>query len=478
MICIVIPGPSYEKIKLQIEKAVKNSDMIELRFDLYESLSKEQIQALRSQFSFPMLFTFRNLKTDDILNEFIELFPEYIDLEYNVPKETFKNVRRISSSTKIISSFHDYKTIPENLDYLYEEMQGEDADYYKIAVSVDSSLETFKFLKWAYEKDKLIPVCMGEGGKPSRILANIIGSPITYASLDEFHVVAKGQISAVDLKKKYNFYSLNQKTKIYALLGCPVDQSLSDYTHNQVIKDLGLEAVYIKVPTQLLELNELIEVIRELPFFGLSITMPLKEKILSCLDEIDEEAHIIGAVNTLVIKEGKIKGYNTDGIGALDALERHGSVKGKKIVILGAGGAAKAIAFEAKKRGAFVWILNRTLERARDLAMHLTLNFSGLEKISEIFEEGYDILINTTPNPMPIDVKDLLPGSIVMDIKTRPKETKLLKEAKKMGCLVVYGEEMFIAQAFYQFFYWFGEELENAKKNQIFKLLEGYTKAL
>ncbi|MDP1880011.1 MAG: shikimate dehydrogenase, partial [Parachlamydiaceae bacterium] len=189
---------------------------------------------------------------------------------------------------------------------------------------------------------------------------------------------------------------------------------------------------------------------------GASVTMPLKENVKELLDEIDPVAQKIGAVNTLFFRKGKVKGFNTDCIGALNAIEEQsGLVIGKKIVILGAGGAAKAIVYEACKRGAKVVILNRRSEKAQQLANQFNCEGYGLESIHEIYQQGYDILINCTPSSMPIEPQYILEKAVIMDIVSKPKETPFLQEAIKIGCQVIFGYDMFINQAKEQHQIWF-----------------------
>src|SRR5262249_16514603 len=161
------------------------------------------------------------------------------------------------------------------------------------------------------------------------------------------------------------------------------------------------------------------------------------------------------AVNTLLFEEGKIFGFNTDGIGALNAIEKEFPVKDKRIVIIGAGGAAKAIAYEAHRRGGLVTIVNRDAEKALQIAQLLPCIGKGLDYMATCAETGYDVLINCTPSPLPIASEYIIPQAIVMDIKTKPKETAFLKLAREKGCPIIYGYQMFIEQALGQFNLWF-----------------------
>ncbi len=154
-------------------------------------------------------------------------------------------------------------------------------------------------------------------------------------------------------------------------------------------------------------------------------------------------------------REDRIKGYNTDGWGALEAIESHLPVKNKKIVILGAGGATRAIAWEAKRRGANVVILNRTAAKAKTLADEFGCSGGGFDILASGLGRHYDLILNSTPDPLPIDPKWLLPGAYAMEINTRPKETAFIQEARSRGCPVIYGEEMFLKQAQLQLKIWF-----------------------
>ena len=189
---------------------------------------------------------------------------------------------------------------------------------------------------------------------------------------------------------------------------------------------------------RLTTLSEFFPLAKELGVRGLSVTMPLKEKVLPFVDRGDLK---LGAINTLVFKQGEITGVNTDGQGALDALEKRGAVRGKTVVLLGAGGAARAIALEAKRRGALLFIVNRTREKGEALAR-------AVGGVCD-FPSRYDILINCTPVSPSVAFQ---PSTLVMDIINR--ETQFLLEAKSAGCQTVLGEEMFINQAAAQAHLW------------------------
>ena len=344
-------------------------------------------------------------------------------------------------------------------------MRKTSAYFYKIAATPQNSLEALRLLSWVKQSDgKSIVIGMGAYGESTRLLGPLFKSPLTYAALDNHNQTAPGQLTCQILLEQYQHRSLNSQTAVYGLIGDPVDLSPSDKTHNKVFQETGLKAIYVKIPLKCQELGDFISIAKQLPFQGLSVTMPLKEAILPYLDAIDPDALKIGAVNTLLLQEGKFIGFNTDGIGALNAIETLLPVKGKPLVLIGAGGAAKAIAYEARQRGAEVTIVNRHKEKIVPFAREFQCRVKGLEQMEECTKEGYAAIINCTPSPMPIKADYLIPGSVAMDIKTFPMETPFLHEALKKGCRLVYGYQMFIEQAAKQFNQWFPNQPQNWKK--------------
>lgn len=253
---------------------------------------------------------------------------------------------------------------------------------------------------------------------------------------------------------------------IYCLIGDPVDKSISNVSHNEVLQQLGVNAVYIKIPLQTSQLKSFFSWVKTSQIQGLSVTMPLKEAIGDYLDELDSDAEQIGSVNTIVRRENRLIGYNMDGQGALNAIEEIMPVKGRKLILLGAGGTAKAIAFEALKRGAEVVILNRTLKKAQAMAKRFGCSSGGLEQMQDLAAKGYDVLINCTPLGMqgqtaalPIKAEAILPAAAVMDAVYHPVQTPLLEYAQQQGCKIIYGYKMFASQAALQFRLWFGDQI-------------------
>jgi shikimate dehydrogenase len=248
---------------------------------------------------------------------------------------------------------------------------------------------------------------------------------------------------------------INADTKICCLIGDPVAHSLSPLIHNAGYQALGINYIYVSFRVK--DIKQAIEGIRGLGIRGASVTIPHKTNAIKHLDRLDPLAEKIGAVNTIVNDDGVLTGYNTDGDGALQALEEATALKDKKAVLIGSGGAASAIAFGLKAKGVKLVVLNRTEAKAGNLAKKVNASgFGSLNRLSEI--ASADILINATPLGMwpktgqSIILKGLLHNRLtVFDIVYNPKETRLLIEARDRGCNIVYGYKMFLYQAAKQF---------------------------
>jgi len=479
MICIVIKGPTVEEAYQQISKALRYADLVELRLDYFTLLDLAALKILRSYFSIPMIFALRSQRQGGSyrqseeyrladIRRLVALKPEYLDLETHVSPRFIQDISSQFPEIKLILSYHHFAETPLDLEGIYQEMQKIPAFFYKIAVMAKKSLDALRLVCWAKKSHgPIIAISMGPHGEVSRILGPVMGCPITYAALEEDEESACGQLSAEILIERYHHHLLNPRTAIYGLIGDPVCQSISDETHNALIAAYGLNAVYVKMQVNPTQLSAFLPFAKQLPFHGLSVTMPLKEHVLPFLDDIDPEALHIGAVNTLLFDKGHIFGFNTDGMGALNAIERENEVKGKRIVIIGAGGASRAIAYEAQRRGGLITILNRDVKKALRIAQRLHCLGQGLDEMLTCSQAGYDILINCTSVPLPIAVDHILPKAIVMDLVTKPKETAFLKQAMDKGCQVIYGEQMFIEQALGQFDLWFKKGFDMQESRRI-----------
>lgn len=253
---------------------------------------------------------------------------------------------------------------------------------------------------------------------------------------------------------------IDSKTMLYGLVGYPVGHSLGPIMHNAAFSETGINAVYLAFGTQ--DIQGCLNGMKAIGIKGLSVTIPHKTAVIPLLDEVDQLAEKIGAVNTVVNKNDRLIGYNTDAIGAYRALEEEIDPKGKRYIIIGAGGAARAIGFILKENGLDLSLANRSVERGKVLAHDLGCPFIPLSMLEET---SPDVLIHTTSVGMAPDSDQcvvseqvLKQGMVVMDIVYNPLETKLLAMAKAKGCLTINGLGMFIHQGVEQFKLWTGLE--------------------
>ncbi|WPD22943.1 MAG: shikimate dehydrogenase [Candidatus Electrothrix scaldis] len=258
--------------------------------------------------------------------------------------------------------------------------------------------------------------------------------------------------------------AIDGKTELYGIIGNPVRHSMSPAMHNAAFAELGMNRVY--VPMEVQDVEQGIAGLRALGFQGVSVTVPHKASVIPFLDEIDPVAEKIGAVNTLVFRQedGRVilRGLNTDWLGANTALEEKVNLQQSRVLVIGAGGSAKAVGFGLVEAGAEVIIANRTVKSGQALADWLGCDFVPLDEVAGV---SADVLINTTSVGMEPDREGivvpsaLLPGfSVVMDIVYAPLETRLLREAKAAGCQTIDGLAMLLYQGAAQFEIWTGEK--------------------
>ncbi len=260
-------------------------------------------------------------------------------------------------------------------------------------------------------------------------------------------------------------------TLLYGILGHPVAHSLSPAMHNAAFEFTGLNAVYLAFDVT--DLENALAGVRALDIRGLSVTIPHKVAVMELMDDVDDVARRIGAVNTIVNRNGRLFGANTDWIGAVKALEEKTSLKGKRVLVLGAGGSARAVCAGLIERHALVHVANRTVEKALRLAEATGCSAGGLDAIQDI---QADILINTTSvgmepdsDRMPVPADMLGRFTLVMDIVYAPVETMLLKKAAEAGCETVNGLRMLLLQAVAQFEMWTGQDAPAAVMEQVLR---------
>ncbi len=303
----------------------------------------------------------------------------------------------------------------------------------------------------------------------TRVLGPSHGSFLTYASFDKDSTTAAGQLTAKDLRELYRVGQIDQETQIFGIIGNPVSHSLSPRIHNAAFAASHLNAVYI--PIQVDDARQFMPRMahpksRELDWnlCGLSVTAPHKSTVMNFLDWIDPSANEIGAVNTIVVRDDQLFGYNTDAAGFVSPLlEKIGSLNGVRCAVIGAGGAARAVLWALRNAGANITLLARNVEKAT--AASNQYDISGGQLQNARFE-SFDVVINATPLGTCGEHEDLTAATaeqlrgvrLAYDLVYNPTETRFLREAREAGCETLSGVEMLLSQAVEQFKLWTGSE--------------------
>jgi 3-dehydroquinate dehydratase / shikimate dehydrogenase len=372
-----------------------------------------------------------------------------------------EQLQKLRLRAALILSFHDFRAT-KKLDETLEKMTAYPADFYKIvstAQTLADNITMIKFLAREGDRHSLVGMCMGEQGLISRVLGVRAGSVFTFASATAGEETAPGQVTAQELRNVYRIERVDVATRVYGVVGDPVAHSLSPAIMNAAFRRENVNAVYLALHAK--TLKDLLTCVREIPIHGISVTMPYKEAILPHLDNTDAHTTKIGACNTVVrAQDGKLYGFNTDASGIVRPLEKRlSTLENARILVLGAGGAARAAVFGLKERGSEVYILNRTAAPAKKLAHQA---HARIIKRANLKKLAFDVIINATPLGMgnnketPLQEKEIN-ARYVFDMVYDPAETKLLQLAKQRGAQIIPGIEMFAHQAARQFEIWTGK---------------------
>jgi 3-dehydroquinate dehydratase/shikimate dehydrogenase len=386
-----------------------------------------------------------------------------VDLELESAEELKKNdLQKLrETGVALIVSFHDFKQT-KDLDGIFARIQPFEPEFVKIvptARTLTDNLTLMRFIERMNDHSNIIGVCMGDAGIISRVLGVRAGSAFTFASATAGEETAPGQIAARTLLETYRIDHVDAATKVYGVAGNPIRTSLSPLMMNAAFRRETVNAVYLALQSD--KIADLLTLVKEIPIQGLSVTMPLKQEIIPHLENTDPLSAKIGACNTVLrAQDGKLYGFNTDVAGIVAPLERRMSLRGAKILVLGAGGAARAAVFGLRDKGAEVWILNRTPEIAQKLAKQ-----AGAKTIKKeaVAKTAFDVIVNATPvgmagnkAPQLLEAKDLN-SKLVFDLVYNPIETPLIAAARAKGIAVIAGVEMFVQQGARQFEIWTGK---------------------
>ncbi|HEV8427672.1 MAG TPA: shikimate dehydrogenase [Pyrinomonadaceae bacterium] len=476
-VCVPVCEKDLAALQKACEQATEWADIIELRLDCLREISEDAASQL-TDFARPLILTFRPTEQGGYRDSTraeretfwhsiaLQIHSDWWDLEGDLVDDLSLDWSRI------IISHHDFTAVPNDLEQIYEQLAGTPAAVVKIAVQANDIIDclpVFHLLDRARtEGRELIAIAMGNAGIATRILGPSRGSFLTYGAIDDESGTAPGQVNARKLRSLYHIDKIDGETMICGLVGLPVMHSVSPHVHNTAFMSEGINGVYL--PFEVRDANEFFTrmvhpLSRELNWNlrGLSITAPHKQTVMECLDWIDPKAEEIGAVNTVVIDGDRLLGYNTDAAGFIEPLHvRFGSLRGAKVAIIGAGGAARAAAYALREQNAVVTLFARDVGKAQPLAEYFDLSCELLQGASFA---GYDFVINATPlgsgahiDQSPATEQQLQGVRCVYDLIYNPRETKLLRAAVAAGCETLGGLEMLVAQAKLQFELWTGKK--------------------
>ena len=386
-----------------------------------------------------------------------------IDLELQTAEEIKpQELEKLRSrGAGLVLSYHDFMST-KDLDGMFERMKPYDPEFIKIvstARTLSDNVAMLHFLDRAHDMASVVGICMGEQGIISRILGPRAGSSFTFASATVGEETAPGQISVRTLVETYRIDQLDAATKAYGVAGNPVRHSLSPAMLNAAFRRERVNSVYL--PLQTARLSDLLTLVREVPLHGLSITMPFKQDILKHLEKTDPLSEKIGACNTIVRShDGKLYGFNTDVAAIVRPLEKRLQLRNAKVLVIGAGGAARAAVFGLKDKGAEVFVLNRTPQSAQKLAREAKARTARRDQLAK---SSFDVIINATPvgmhgvKPQTLLEPKEINARLVFDLVYNPIDTPLIKAAREKGIPVVTGVEMFVYQGARQFEIWTGK---------------------
>jgi 3-dehydroquinate dehydratase/shikimate dehydrogenase len=298
----------------------------------------------------------------DVLGKAAGAGCQLIDIELQTASKCKREqLQKLRAKAAVILSYHDFRAT-KKLDKTLEKMVAYPADFYKVvstATTLADNVAMIKFLAQEGDRHSLVSMCMGEQGIISRVLGVRAGSVFTFASATAGEETAPGQVTAQELRNVYRIEQVDVATRVYGVVGDPIAHSLSPALMNAAFRRENVNAVYLALHAK--TLKDLLTCVREIPIHGISVTMPYKEAILPHLDNTDAHTTKIGACNTVVrAQDGKLYGFNTDAAGIVRPLERRlSTLEGARILVIGAGGAARAAVFGLKERGSEVYIRRR-----------------------------------------------------------------------------------------------------------------------
>ena len=476
-VCVAIIGSTPAEMVEKASEAIRENTFIELRLDYLANplaaLPKlKQFLGERSEVT--AIATCRRVSTGgkfkgtiaaelEILEKAANLGFHLVDVELQTA-EAMKRAQMEklrSTGASLIISYHDFETT-KDLDGIFDRIRPFEPEFIKVvstAKHLSDNVTMMRFLERTRDMASLIGIVMGEQGIISRVLGLRAGSVFTFAAATVGEETGPGQIAARTLRETYRIDQLDAATKVYGVAGNPVKHSLSPLMMNTAFRRETVNGVFLALQTT--RMNDLLALVREVPINGLAVTMPLKGEILKHLERTDPLSEKVGACNTVVrAADGKLYGFNTDVAAVVRPLERRIPLKGARVLVMGAGGAARAAVFGLKDRGAEVFVMNRTAETGQRLARQAKAKTFKREQLAKT---SFDVIVNATPAGMHgVKTQSLLEpkeinARLVFDLVYNPLETPLIRMARDKSIPVVTGVEMFVHQGARQFEIWTGK---------------------
>jgi 3-dehydroquinate dehydratase/shikimate dehydrogenase len=476
-ICVAIIGETAQEMIERAESAVRENTFLEFRLDYLDkplAAIPKLKQFLHDHREATAIATCRRAANGgkfkgtiaaelEVLTKAAAAGCQIVDLELQTA-ESIKaaGVKKFrENEAALLISYHDFNAT-KDLETIYDRIRPFAPEIIKIvptAKCLADNVTMMRFLEEKRDEARVVGICMGDFGVISRVLGVRAGSLFTFAAATVGEETGPGQIAARTLLETYRLDQVEAGTRVYGVAGNPIRHSLSPVMMNTAFRRETVSAVFLALQT--LKMKDLLLLVHKVPVHGLSITMPLKQEIMEHLDRTDALSEKIGACNTVVrSQDGKLIGYNTDVQGVVRPLEQRMPLRKAKVLVLGAGGAARAAVFGLCDKGAEVTILNRTPQTAQKLARE-----AGAKTIrrDQVAKTSFDVIINATPAGMTgnkqqtiLEEKELN-ARLVFDLVYSPIETPLLQMARRKGLPVIPGAEMFVQQGAEQFQLWTGK---------------------
>jgi 3-dehydroquinate dehydratase/shikimate dehydrogenase len=490
-ICLVLTAPTIKEDLALVDLYRPWIDVAELRVDCLSPEERLSFRRFPELANIPCILTIRR-KSDG--GQFLEgegsrtallarglAFAEtdhrknfsYIDLEEDLQVPSIEEAAR-AFGTRIIRSTHNMTGPETGIRARVQKLRRTKDEIAKIAFMPRNLGDVTRLFREAKEcsGEDYILIAMGQYGLPSRILAPILGSHLTFTASEDSIRQSKnplGQLDPITINEVYHIRSIGEHTKLFGVTGNPLAATSSPLIHNKGYIRQGIDAVYLPLKAE--NIDEAMEFAEEVGVSGLSVTYPFKETVMPNLDEISAQTGDIGACNTIVKTDGKWYGCNSDAPGFSRALTEflgRKDLKGLRVAIIGAGGVARAIAHAVKELGGRACVFNRTTDKARELALQYNFKWATLDAGSRLLMETYsDVIIQTTSVGMfpdveadPIEFFSFSGHEAVYDVIYHPEKTRMLKRAEKAGCRICNGYGMLQYQAYLQYRLFTGVDYE------------------